>query len=181
MVRGRLSLRSAAWLVGLAAVVGCAGILMSRGLEAATEGTKAPEFVSATWLNSPSLRIAKLRGHVVLVEFWTFGCYNCRHVEPYVKAWHQRYASEGLVVIGVHTPESDYERDHERLEQYVRDRQLAYPVVLDDDFAMWTRYGNGAWPSLYLIDKRGVIQYAHVGEGRYGQTEQRIQELLAEP
>ncbi len=181
MFWGRSIRTSTAWLVGLAAVMGCAGIMISRGLEAATEGTKAPEFVSATWLNSPPLRLAKLRGRVVLVEFWTFGCYNCRNVEPHMKFWHQRYASDGLVVIGVHTPESDYERDRDRLEQYVRDRQVTYPVVVDDDFAMWTRYENAAWPCLYLIDKRGVIQYAHVGEGRYGQTEQRIEALLAEP
>jgi thiol-disulfide isomerase/thioredoxin len=144
-------------------------------------GAPAPEITGQVWINSEPLRLADLKGKVVLVEFWTFGCVNCRNVEPHVKAWHQKYADKGLVVIGVHTPESDFERYVKNVQHYVREEQIPYPVVTDNDFATWTRYGNRAWPAMYLVDKQGVLRYVHIGEGRYAQTEQQIQTLLAEP
>ena len=144
-------------------------------------GRAAPEITGQTWINTEPLRLADLKGKVVMVEFWTFGCYNCRHVEPYVKEWHQKYVDQGLVVIGVHTPETDFERYVKNVEHYVREQQISYAVVTDNDFATWNRYGNRAWPTVYLIDKAGLIRYTRLGEGSYAQTEQQIQTLLAEP
>jgi thiol-disulfide isomerase/thioredoxin len=140
----------------------------------------APEITGQTWINAAATRLAELRGKVILVEFWTFGCFNCRNVEPHVKAWHQKYAEQGLVVIGVHTPETDFERYSKNVEHYVREEHIPYTVVTDNDFATWNRYGNKAWPTVHLIDKQGFIRYTHIGEGSYSQTEQQIQALLAE-
>jgi thiol-disulfide isomerase/thioredoxin len=143
-------------------------------------GAPAPEISGQAWINTDPLRLADLKGKVVLVEFWTFGCFNCRNIEPHVKEWHQKYADKGLVVIGVHTPETDFERYVKNVQHYVHEEQIPYAVVTDNDFTTWTRYGNRAWPVIYLIDKQGVIRYSHVGEGSYVQTEQQIQMLLAE-
>jgi thiol-disulfide isomerase/thioredoxin len=143
-------------------------------------GMPAPEIAAQTWLNSEPKRMADLRGKVVLVEFWTFGCYNCRNVEPYVKDWHKKYSSQGLVVIGVHSPEFDYERDLENVKRHIRQNDIHYAVPIDNDFSTWNRYGNRYWPAFYLIDKQGVIRYARFGEGGYAQTEKQIETLLAE-
>ncbi len=143
-------------------------------------GRQAPELLNETWLNSGPLHLSDLKGKVVMVEFWTYGCYNCRNVEPYIKQWHKKFAPQGLAVIGVHSPEFDSERDIENVKRYVRERGIAYPVAIDNDFATWKNYHNRYWPALYLIDKKGVIRYVHVGEGEYALTEQTIQALLAE-
>lgn len=143
-------------------------------------GRPAPEITGQTWINTEPLRLAGLKGKVVLVEFWAFGCHNCRNVEPHVKGWHKKYADQGLVVIGVHTPETDFERYVKNVEHYVREQHITYAVVTDNDFATWTRYRNRAWPTVYLIDKHGVIRYMRVGEGAYAQTDEFIRELLAE-
>ena len=143
-------------------------------------GIPAPEITGQIWINAAPTRLADLKGKVVLVEFWTFGCYNCRNVEPHVKEWHRKYADQGLIVIGVHTPETDFERYVKNVEHYVREQQISYAVVTDNDFATWNRYANRAWPTVYLIDKQGLIRYTHLGEGSYTQTEQQIQMLLAE-
>ncbi|HEU4344897.1 MAG TPA: redoxin domain-containing protein [Candidatus Binatia bacterium] len=144
-------------------------------------GMPAPEISGQSWLNSKPLRLAELRGKVVLVEFWTFGCYNCRNVEPYIKAWHQKYVDKGLVVIGVHAPEFSYERVVANVRRYVSQHAIQYPVAIDNEFDTWKRYQNRYWPALYLIDKRGIIRYSRVGEGGYQQTEQQIRALLEEP
>jgi thiol-disulfide isomerase/thioredoxin len=144
-------------------------------------GMPAPEISGQSWLNSGPLPLAGLKGKVVLVEFWTFGCHNCRNVEPYVKAWHQKYADKGLVVIGVHAPEFSYERVVANVQRYVREHGIQYPVAIDNDFNTWKRYSNRYWPAIYLIDKRGIIRYLRVGEGGYQQTEQQIRALLEEP
>jgi len=141
----------------------------------------APALPETGWLNTPDgkpLRLAGLRGKVVLVEFWTYACWNCRNVQPYVKAWHEKYAPDGLVVIGVHTPELDFERKPENVKKYVAEQKIAYPVVLDNDFAAWERYGNQYWPAIYLIDAEGQIVYVAIGEGNYARTEARLQALL---
>lgn len=168
-------LRAGLGLLGLSVVFGLA--LPCHG---AVVGSPAPDIASDVWLNGPPATIAELRGQVVLIEFWTFGCYNCRNVEPYVKAWHQRYADRGLVVIGVHSPEFKYERDIGRVKRYLDERRIAYPVLIDNDFAIWNRFGNRYWPAFYLIDKRGVIRHARFGEGGYAQIESWIEALLAE-
>lgn len=167
-------------------VVVCLSLLIQLGLLSwrpsvrAGIGAPAPEFSGQHWMNSEPLRLADLKGKVVLVEFWTFGCFNCRNVEPHVKAWHQKYADKGLAVIGVHTPESDFERYVKNVEHYIQEQKISYPVVTDNEFTTWTSYDNRAWPSVYLIDKQGILRYSHVGEGSYAQTEQQIQALLAE-
>ncbi|MBI3344636.1 MAG: redoxin domain-containing protein [Gammaproteobacteria bacterium] len=143
-------------------------------------GHPAPELLNETWLNTKPLHLTDLKGKVVMVEFWTYGCYNCRNVEPYVKQWNKKFAPQGLVVIGVHSPEFDSERDIENVKRYVREHGITYPVAIDNDFATWRNYNNRYWPAMYLIDKQGVIRYVHIGEGEYALTEQKIQSLLAE-
>jgi thiol-disulfide isomerase/thioredoxin len=139
----------------------------------------APELSGDVWLNSDSpLRLAGLRGKVVLVEMWTFGCINCRNVIPSLREWHHDYSSQGLVVIGNHYPEFSYEHDLENLKQAVADLEVTYPVVQDNEGANWKAYNNKYWPAMYLIDKNGHIRYTHIGEGRYGETEAAIQALL---
>ncbi len=141
----------------------------------------APELTGITaWINSGPLTMASLRGKVVLVHFWTFDCINCLHVQPYVKAWYARYASAGLVVIGVHTPELSFERDLANVRQAVVQDGVAFPVAFDPSFATWNAYHNEYWPAFYFVDRRGHIRHQHFGEGDYAASEQVIRELLAE-
>jgi thiol-disulfide isomerase/thioredoxin len=141
----------------------------------------APEIAgTGPWFNGPPLSLAGLRGKVVLVEFWTFGCYNCRNVEPYVKDWHQRYAGQGLVVVGVHTPEFAHEADPVRVQAYLAENRIRHPVVMDNDYRIWKRWNNRYWPAMYLLNRSGELCYRHFGEGRYRETEVRIRQLLAE-
>jgi thiol-disulfide isomerase/thioredoxin len=160
-------------------VLSVAGAMFSAAT--AGGGMPAPEISGQNWLNSGPMRIAELKGKVVLVEFWTFGCYNCRNVEPYIKGWHQKYADKGLVIIGVDAPEFSYERSVANVQRYVREHAIQYPVAIDNDFSTWNRYKNRYWPAMYLIDKRGIIRYVRAGEGGYQQTEQQIRALLEEP
>ena len=155
-------------------------ILMAWVVVNAAVGMKAPDIASPTWLNSDPIHPRELQGKVVMVEFWTFGCYNCRNVEPYVKRWHERYAAQGFVVIGVHSPEFSYERDLDKVTSYLKEHDIRYPVPIDNDFSNWNRYGNRFWPAMYLIDRRGLIRHVRIGEGGYQETERLIQTLLAE-
>ena len=142
---------------------------------------QAPELANEVWINTQSpLRLQDLQGKVVLLDMWTFGCINCRHVIPSLKSWYDTYSSQGLVVIGNHYPEFSYEADIDNLKQAVKDLEVAYPVAQDNDGKTWRAYNNHYWPTLYLIDKRGHIRYVHIGEGRYQETEAAIQALLAE-
>lgn len=143
-------------------------------------GGKAPDIMNEMWLNSLPLKLMDLKGKVVMVEFWTFGCYNCRNVEPHVKEWHKKYAEHGLVVIGVHSPEFADERDIDKVRQYVAEHDIRYAVTIDNDYSTWHRYRNRYWPSLYLIDKQGIVRYVRIGEGGYQDTERLIQSLLQE-
>ena len=156
------------------------GLLFSQSDVYGRVGMPAPEFSQPTWLNSEPQRLADLKGKVVLVEFWTFGCYNCQNVEPYVKQWADTYKDQGLVVIGVHSPEFSFERDVTNVKQYMQEHQIGYPVVIDNEFTIWKRYRNRYWPAMYVIDKQGIIRYIKIGEGGYQETERRIQALLAE-
>ena len=141
----------------------------------------APEWNNTTWLNRDApLRLRDLRGNVVALEMWTFGCINCQHVIPSLKQWHAAYADQGLVVIGNHFPEFSYEGDLENLKQAVAQAGIEYAVAQDNDGVTWRAYRNQYWPTLYLIDKRGHIRYVHIGEGAYEETERNIQALLAE-
>jgi len=141
----------------------------------------APELTGIdAWINSDPLTLASLRGKVVLVEFWTFGCINCQHVQPYVKAWFDRYAAAGLVVVGVHTPELSFERDLGNVRDAVAKADIRFPVAFDPAFATWDAYRNSYWPAFFFVDRSGRIRHTHVGEGDYDGSEQVIRELLSE-
>jgi|GEM_PF-1178343 len=139
-----------------------------------------PELRNQVWLNSDPLKLADLHGKVVIVEFWTFGCYNCKNVVPSLRAWHHTYQDEGLVIIGVHTPEFGYERELENVKQALIDQDIPYAVAIDNDWQTWRAYHNRYWPAKYFIDKAGNLRHIHIGEGRYEQQEEIIQALLAE-
>jgi len=141
----------------------------------------APELSNDIWINSPEpLRLASLRGKVILIEMWTFGCINCKNVIPSLVEWHEKYESEGLVIIGNHYPEFDYESVRENLENAVEKLGIPYPVAEDNLGETWKAYNTRYWPSLYLVDKNGHIRYTHIGEGQYTETEAAIQYLLDE-
>jgi thiol-disulfide isomerase/thioredoxin len=133
---------------------------------------------ATTWLNSAPLGPAELRGHVVLVDFWTFTCINWLRTEPYIRAWAQAYRDDGLVVIGVHTPEFSFEHEIDRVRQATTERGIDYPVAVDNDYDVWTAFDNHYWPALYFIDADGIIRDRHFGEGSYEQSERTIQRLL---
>ena len=140
----------------------------------------APAISSKQWLNSSPLELAQLKGQVVMVEFWTYGCYNCVNVEPYIKKWYGRYKDKGFVVVAVHSPEFDHERKIQNVRSYIKRKGINYPVAIDNDFSIWKRYSNRYWPAMYLIDKQGQLRYRHIGEGAYEQTEAMIKKLLSE-
>jgi thiol-disulfide isomerase/thioredoxin len=138
-----------------------------------------PSLGGATeWLNSEPLGPAELRGHVVLVNFWTLTCINWLRQEPYVRAWSQAYRDDGLVVIGVHTPEFSFEHDIDGVRQATTERGIDYPVALDTEYEIWSAFANSYWPALYFVDADGVIRDQHFGEGRYEESERVIQRLL---
>ncbi|MDR9760164.1 cytochrome c biogenesis protein DipZ [Rhizobium redzepovicii] len=132
------------------------------------------------WLNSKPLTTEQLRGKVVLVDFWTYSCINCIRTIPYVKAWAEKYADQGLVVIGVHAPEFAFEKKLDNVKKALSDFEIAYPVAIDNDYKIWRAFENSYWPAGYLIDAEGQIRYHHFGEGNYGRTEKAIQDLLRE-
>ncbi len=139
---------------------------------------RTPSPGGAEWLNSAPLGPAQLQGHVVVVDFWTLTCINWLRTEPFVRAWSQAYRGDGLVVIGVHTPEFSFEHELDRVRQATADRGIDYPVVIDNDYSIWTAFDNHYWPALYFVDQDGVIHDQHFGEGRYEQSERIIQRLL---
>lgn len=155
-------------------------LLVAPGARAVDVGDPMPAVRSSQWFNTAPLDEAALKGRVVLVEFWTYGCWNCRNVEPFVKRWYDRYRNEGLVVLGVHTPEFDQEENLENVAAYLRKRAISHPVAADNDHANWNRFKNRYWPAFYLRDRKGIVRYVHFGEGRYRETETMIQRLLAE-
>lgn len=162
------------------AIVGMMSALFYLVPTSFANDVQAPEIISDTWINSRPLSLEKLRGKVVMVEFWTFGCWNCRNIEPYVKEWHKKYEKDGLVVIAIHSPEFSHEKEIDRVKKYVEENNISYAVPIDNDFRNWRRYHNRYWPTIYVIDKKGTIQYTRIGEGDYEQTEKTIQRLLAE-
>ncbi|MCY4111378.1 MAG: redoxin domain-containing protein, partial [Chloroflexi bacterium] len=144
-------------------------------------GPLAPEFVRVTqWLNSPALSLADLRGRVVLIDVWTFGCYNCRNTLPYLRDWHAKYASEGLQIVGVHTPEFEFEQIEANVREAMIRLNVTWPVAMDNNWGTWRAYKNRYWPRKYLVDQQGRIRYDVIGEGSYAEMERRIRELLTE-
>jgi thiol-disulfide isomerase/thioredoxin len=140
-----------------------------------------PSLVGAiAWLNSQPLTVNELRGKVVLINFWTYTCINWLRQLPYVRAWSEKYQDQGLVVIGIHTPEFEFEKNLDNVRRALTDMKIDYPIAVDNDYAVWRAFGNHYWPALYFVDKQGRIRHHHFGEGEYEQSEWVIQQLLAE-
>ena len=153
----------------------------SANNEKNTKYPKAPDFVGIEkWINSEPLKIEQLRGKVVLVDFWTYTCINCIRTLPYLKDWDKKYHDKGLVIVGVHTPEFEFEKKYENVLKAVNEYQLKYAVAQDNNYATWSVYQNRYWPHKFLIDIDGYIRYDHIGEGSYDETEKMIQLLLKE-
>lgn len=191
-------------LVLLVLLVGGVGSLVTLAVEGAAPESRVPASVfpaspvlkssetlpsdgafpslegAVEWINSPPLTPAGLRGKVVLVEFWTFSCINWRREAPYVRAWSDKYARHGLVVIGVHSPEFDFEKDVDNVRRAASQIGVSYPVAVDSHHAIWRAFNNNYWPALYLIDANGRIRHRHFGEGEYETSERMIQRLLME-
>lgn len=144
------------------------------------EGTLPSLDGASAWLNSAPLAPQDLRGKVVVVNFWTYSCINCLRTLPYLKTWAQRYQNDGLVVIGVHTPEFGFEHDAGNVKRALADLGIRYPVAIDNDYRVWNAFGNAYWPAFYIVDAQGRVRYHHFGEGDYGQAERAIRQLLAE-
>ncbi len=145
------------------------------------KGAKAPEIIQGgVWFNSEPLTLEQLKGKVVIIDFWTYSCINCQRTMLYLRAWHEKYADKGLVIIGVHAPEFEFEKSEKNLAQAIKDFKLPYPIVQDNEFATWRAYNNRYWPAKYFIDKEGYVRYSHFGEGAYDESEKVIQDLLKE-
>lgn len=145
------------------------------------ESFSAPELIpGGVWINSDPLTLDELKGKVVVIDFWTYSCINCQRTFPYLKKWHQTYADKGLVIIGVHAPEFEFEKNENNLRKAIQDFGITYPIMQDNNFATWRAYQNLYWPAKYFIDKTGQIRYTHFGEGAYDESEQIIQQLLEE-
>jgi len=174
-----LRILTATLALGIALAAAWPGSWATASAQESAVGTPAPDLIGAQrWLNSPPLTLDALRGKVVLVEFWTRECINCRNVLPHTKALYDKYGKDGLVVVGVHTPEYDEERDIAGVQAAIRQFGITWPVAVDNDYRIWTAYGNRYWPALYLIDRDGRMVYRHFGEGSYDVTEQHVRELL---
>lgn len=155
--------------------------LIKKELKTRSEpkGVKAPELRPVgAWFNSAPLTIESLRGKVVIVDFWTYSCINCQRTLPYLRQWWKKYKDKGLVIIGVHSPEFEFEKSERNVAQAIADFGLTYPIVQDNDFATWQAYNNRYWPAKYFIDKEGFVRYTHFGEGNYDESEKVIQDLL---
>ena len=144
-------------------------------------GDSAPEFAGVNqWLNSDALTMEGLRGQVVLIDFWTYTCVNCIRTMPYLRDWNEKYADRGLTMVGVHTPEFDFEKITENVVAANEELGVVWPVAQDNNFRTWRSYNNRFWPAKYLIDANGVVRYTHFGEGAYDETEHHIRALLEE-
>jgi thiol-disulfide isomerase/thioredoxin len=152
---------------------------LNAPFEAAATQNIAPNFVGITnWFNSAPLDIANLRGKVVLVDFWTYGCVNCVNTLPHVTALYEKYKDRGLVVVGVHTPEFPFERSAGNVQAALKRHGITYPVAQDNDSKTWNAYRNQYWPAQYIVDQNGRIVFQHAGEGQYEQIERTIAGLL---
>src|SRR3990167_2701034 len=145
------------------------------------KGVKAPAIIpGGVWFNSDPKTLEQLKGKVVVIDFWTYSCINCQRTLPYLRNWWDKYKDKGLVIIGVHSPEFEFEKNKENVAKAISDFKLSYPIVQDNDFATWRAYNNRYWPAKYFIDKEGYIRYSHFGEGSYDESEKVIQELFKE-
>ncbi|MDQ6747383.1 MAG: thioredoxin family protein [Candidatus Dormibacteraeota bacterium] len=175
----------AAGLVLLLAVAVFFGLTHQGTIQSAVQPSsssgRAPEFTGIVdWENSPPLAMSSLRGKVVLIDFWTYSCINCQRTFPYLRQWYRSYKDQGLVIVGVHSPEFEFEKDIGNVRQATKRYGVEWPVAVDPKMATWNAYGNQYWPAEYLVDKAGNIRHTHFGEGEYAQTEQAIRDLLKE-
>ena len=165
--------------LGMALTVACGAASDVLGTTGGKVGNQAPEFQGIThWINSEPLIMEELQGNVVLVDFWTYTCVNCIRTFPYLKEWHAKYADKGLVIVGVHAPEFDFEKLTDNVVNSANSFGLEYPIAQDNDFVTWKNYSNRFWPAKYLIGSDGVVRYTHFGEGAYRETEEQIRLLL---
>lgn len=133
------------------------------------------------FINTDGITVSEFIGKkVILIDFWTYSCINCQRTIPYLNSWYEKYEKEGLIILGVHTPEFEFEKDYNNVVKAVEKFEIKYPVILDNDYSTWTSYKNRYWPRKYLIDIDGFIVYDHIGEGAYNETEEKIVELLSE-
>jgi thiol-disulfide isomerase/thioredoxin len=179
------------WWYGLGAAVLAVGVAVAVTLAGRTAATRlasgaglvngpaAPALDAAGWLNSRPLTRADLAGKVVLYDFWTYSCVNCVRTLPYLTSWYQRYAGDGLVVVGIHSPEFDFEKVHANVAAAVTRLDVSWPVALDDQMNIWNAFGNQYWPADYITDRAGRIRHTHFGEGDYPGTEDILRRLLA--
>jgi thiol-disulfide isomerase/thioredoxin len=171
-------LKTLAIVAGFAATAATTGAVLAGPLK---HSWPAPEFIGVEkWLNSDPLTMQQLRGKVVLVDFWTYTCINCINTLPHVKGWHQQYKDQGLVVVGVHTPEFPFERSTSNVKTAIKRFDIRFPVAQDNRYSTWKAYNNQYWPGFYLVDKKGQVVYTHFGEGQYAQTDAAIRALLAQ-
>jgi thiol-disulfide isomerase/thioredoxin len=180
---GAIAICATALLTGTASAVAVKSEgqpMISEATALPNEGTLPSLAGAIDWLNTQPLIGTQLRGKVVLVEFWTYTCINWRRTLPYVRAWAERYREQGLVVIGVHTPEFEFEKDPENVRRAVKEIGITFPVAVDSNYTIWRAFKNQYWPALYLVDVQGRIRYHHFGEGAYEQSELVIQQLLAQ-
>jgi thiol-disulfide isomerase/thioredoxin len=180
MIKSRRSVLTT--VAGLAAAALAAPVLASDNrklLEVADAHTAAPNFVGITkWFNSAPLSISELRGRVVLVDFWTYGCYNCVNTLPYVTKLYDQYKGKGLVVVGIHTPEFPFERSAGNVQAALTRHGITYPVAQDNDSATWNAWRNQYWPAQYIVDQHGNVVFSHAGEGQYDEIERTVRRLL---
>jgi cytochrome c biogenesis protein CcdA/thiol-disulfide isomerase/thioredoxin len=149
--------------------------------ETQPKGPLAPKIIpGGKWFNSEPLTLKELRGKVVVIDFWTYSCINCQRTFPYLRSWWEKYQDKGLVIIGVHSPEFEFEKSEKNLAQAIEDFDLRYPIVQDNNFETWRAYNNRYWPAKYFIDKDGYVRFTHFGEGAYDKSEKIIQDLLKE-
>lgn len=165
--------------VNTGTVAGTDTIKAEKLEEALAEPYTAPDFAGiSAWINSKPLTMEELRGKIVLVDFWTYSCINCVRTFPYIKSWDEKYRDDGLVIVGVHSPEFEFEKDLDNVKKAVASNGIKYPVALDNNFETWTNFKNRYWPAHYLIDREGRVVYTHFGEGKYDVTENNIRFLL---
>jgi len=171
----------ASWRAFASLCVASVAIAMPQKLTPArSDDVTVPVAAATEWLNSPPQTPNDLRGKVVVVQFWTYTCVNWRRTLPYIRAWDAKYREQGLVVIGVHTPEFDFEENVANVQSALREMHIDYPVAIDNKHAIWNAFHNIYWPALYLLDAQGHIRYRQFGEGEYERTEREIQKLLVE-
>jgi thiol-disulfide isomerase/thioredoxin len=179
-------------IAGIVAVVAVASVLIAAGSNPSAisgpvdtshlpDNGPAPPLDAKGWINSPPLTAADLRGKVVLYDIWTYSCINCVRTLPYIRAWYDRYRADGLVVVGVHSPEFDFEKVHSNVAEAVKHLDVTWPVALDDDMKIWNEFNNIYWPADYVADRTGHLRYSHRGEGDYATTENVLRALLGVP